>query len=165
MSGSCVEAGGGEHLLAMGERHAPVERGAGAALVQIVLPEGMARGDGGNDREILRRRRGGDRPHSSVGPPPHGSGPAGAEPAGCAARSRRGQATPIASTKLPIVVTAIERGEAHAGRIGVDPARHAEEAGQVHRQEGEVEAVNIVQKFQRPRRSSISRPVIFGNQK
>ena len=48
--------------------------------------------------------------------------------------------TPSANTKLPMRGDQIERVPAHMIGVGIDTTRHAEQAGQVHRQKRQVEA-------------------------
>ena len=51
-----------------------------------------------------------------------------------------------------------------SGLIGIDAARHAQHAGNVHEVEGQVEADHEEPEVPLAQRSLIIRPVTFGNQ-
>ena len=58
----------------------------------------------------------------------------------CLTKSTSTTSTPAANTKEKTVETKFKPFQAEIARIGVDAPRHAEQAGDVHREEGDVEA-------------------------
>ena len=137
--GHRVERARADRLAAVVEQQALARRTAARVALQAVFPERVAARDDRDDREVVRRRRRRRRPFERRRVPGIRARRVRRR-AGSARRCTRKSSTPSANRNAPAVMTRFDRSPAEPARVGVDPPRHAEQAGDVHREEADVEA-------------------------
>ena len=137
-SGSPSSAEVADRLLAVVEDGPLVDLRAVLRLVEAVLPEGMARSHDGNHGEVVGRWRRRDRPFERRRVP----GIVARDHAALAADQDVHEQKQDADGEQERADRGdhVERVPADALRIGVDAPGHAEQTGDVHREEAEVEA-------------------------
>ena len=129
-----VERARADRLAAVVEQH-PFGRSSCALVTgQPILPERMAAGDGRDDGEVVGRRRRGGRPFQRRRVPRIRPGRRAA-PQAAPDVDQRTAARRARTRRRRRVITMLSDVPAQSGRIGVDAPRHAEQAGDVHREE------------------------------